>query len=501
MQKKQIILIISSLLVITLSVTLAFFKVQIIGDSKNIVVNSEDLKIIFNGGDDIGGINLQPGFSYTKLFSITNKSKESYDYDIVIKDLLNTFVTTGYLQYKITSDNGGYNMTDYEDVPKTLVISDITIAQRITIEKGVTQTYTVEFIYPNDENVDQSKDLKKEMKGKIFIKKASDFYANYDKGTIGYQLMKNNPNRKIRTDFSSIYDKTDTNTLFYTSENNQTVYYFAGKDNDTEKINNWIKFGKNSTGEELYWRIIRTNHDSSIRLLYHGTSTSDTATYVSISAYNTSPTVPRKVGFMYGNTNGLEYIHENINSSTVKSSLDKWYKNNMVNYTKYLSNDAVYCNDRQASKYSENNAFYFDAPLRVRNNYAPTYNCVNNNDSFSVNNSNAKLTYPTGLMTLDELIYAGGKLFDTSAINLWFSQNTLLTNSSDKAWLTMTPVYYDTYSATAIVFSEGNIGYGYGAINNATVRPVISLKSCVKYASGDGSSENPYTVLKTESGC
>ena len=39
-------------------------------------------------------------------------------------------------------------------------------------------------------------------------------------------------------------------------------------------------------------------------------------------------------------------------------------------------------------------------------------------------------------------------------------------------------------------------------VNNTNgVRPTISLKSCVKYASGDGSASDPYTIKETETGC
>ena len=35
-------------------------------------------------------------------------------------------------------------------------------------------------------------------------------------------------------------------------------------------------------------------------------------------------------------------------------------------------------------------------------------------------------------------------------------------------------------------------------IYNVGVRPVISLKSCVQYNSGDGTASNPYTVKLTD---
>ena len=38
---------------------------------------------------------------------------------------------------------------------------------------------------------------------------------------------------------------------------------------------------------------------------------------------------------------------------------------------------------------------------------------------------------------------------------------------------------------------------GENVSTSLAIRPVISLKSCVKYSSGDGSSGSPYTILET----
>ena len=46
------------------------------------------------------------------------------------------------------------------------------------------------------------------------------------------------------------------------------------------------RFGKDSSNNDLYWRIIRTNHDGSIRLLYAGTSPDTTEDYIGESAFN-----------------------------------------------------------------------------------------------------------------------------------------------------------------------------------------------------------------------
>ena len=180
MQKKQTILVVASLLVVVLSVTLAYFTAQIIGKGKNVTINSADLKIIFTDSDGaISGSNIEPGWSDTKTFTIENKSNETYKYNIVIQELINTFITEGYLQYKITSTNGGYNMTEFKDVPKSETATDTILAYSVSIPVGVTQSYTIEIKYTNDESVDQRIDMNKKLSGTIFIKEKKEKSTNF----------------------------------------------------------------------------------------------------------------------------------------------------------------------------------------------------------------------------------------------------------------------------------------------------------------------------------
>ncbi|CDE99033.1 unknown [Clostridium sp. CAG:628] len=61
---------------------------------------------------------------------------------------------------------------------------------------------------------------------------------------------------------------------------------------------------------------------------------------------------------------------------------------------------------------------------RIRTNKQPTYNCTNMSDAFSVNNTSAKLDYPVGLMTIDELSYAGGQAWTKlTAPYAWYYTN------------------------------------------------------------------------------
>ena len=219
--------------------------------------------------------------------------------------------------------------------------------------------------------------------------------------TLYDQLLIDNSRIKTRTDFDTTFTETNTGTLYKANESivgntPKDVYYFAG-----DAKNNWVKFGG------FYWRIIRTNHDGSIRLLYSGTSPDTTSGYIWTSAFNSPYNDLMHVGYMYGTSGSLENNRLNTNNSAIKTYIDNWYKNNLTAYTKYLSNDAVYCNDRElapGSTYNTGNtSFSYATKGRLNTNKTPTYNCTNIKDAFSGSNSEAKLTYPIGLMTADEI--------------------------------------------------------------------------------------------------
>ena len=503
MQKKQTILVVASLLVVVLSVTLAYFTAQIIGKGKIVTINSADLKIIFTDSDgSISGTNIEPGkWNVTKTFTIENKSNETYKYNIVIQDLVNTFVTNGYLQYKITSTNGGYNMTEFKDVPKSETATDTILAYSVSISVGVTQSYTVEFKYANDESVDQSNDMGKKLSGTLFITEGTEDPNK----TLYNQLLVDKSTKLTRTDFSKVLTDNNTKTLYTSTEDSKTVYYFAGNATD-----NWVKFGKNASNQDLYWRIIRTNSDGGVRLLYHGTSTTATDAYIGTSAFNTTYNNSMYVGYMYGTSGAQASNRTNENSSTIKTAIDNWYVSNLEakGYTKYLSTTAVYCNDREVGSgtYSATGStFYYAAYARLNTNKTPTYDCTNINDKFTVDTStgNGKLTYPIALMTADEISYAGG-LYGTNAPTWYYYNSANGSSTGSTWWWLLSPDGWGGSDANVFgVNGSSNPGYldSSNVLNTSGVRPAISLKSCIKYSTGNGSASDPYTIKETTSGC
>ena len=496
MQRKQLTLVIVSLLVVVLSVSLAYFTAQIIGKGKDVSVTSANLQIVFTDSDGaLTETDIEPGWSATKTFTIKNDTKTEYKYNIVIKDLLNTFVTEGYLQYKITSTNDGYNMTEFKDIPKSSIATDTILAYSVVIPNGVTQSYTIEFKYANDESVDQSDDMGKKLSGTLFITEGTEDPNK----TLYNQLLVDKSTKLTRTDFSKVLTNDNTNTLYTSTEDSKTVYYFAGNATD-----NWVKFGKNESNQDLYWRIIRTNSDDSVRLLYHGTSTTSTGAYIGTSEFNSSLDNIAYVSYMYGSLGSIPNARANTTNSTIKTTIDNWYTSNLEakGYTKYLSTTAVYCNDRT---YTVSDYTYFGAYTRLYTNQTPSYDCAATEDKFTVDSStgNGKLTYPIALMTADEVSFAGG-VYSKKAETWYYKNSSNGSSTGSTLWWLLSPNgWYGSSASVFIVFGSSLPGYlsNSGVNDTYGVRPAISLKSCVKTSGGNGSASDPYTIKETTSGC
>ena len=320
--------------------------------------------------------------------------------------------------------------------------------------------------------------------------------------TLYDQLLIDNSTIKTRTDFDTTFTETNTGTLYKATESiagntPKDVYYFAG-----DAKNNWVKFGG------FYWRIIRTNYDGSIRLLYSGTSHNTTAGYIGTSKFNTSTNDPMYVGYKYGTTDSLENNRLNTNDSTIKTYIDNWYINkfsaNSGNYSSYISTEAVYCNDRELASWATYNtgsrAFDYAPKGRLYTNKTPTYNCTNNKDAFSGSNSEAKLTYPIGLMTADEIAYAGGKVTtNLPSPYAWYYLNSSgVSITGSTTWWSLSPRDWGSGSSYIWVVagsnSPGYLNNGYVGATSYGVRPVISLEKDVLWSGGNGSSSSPYKI-------
>ncbi len=340
----------------------------------------------------------------------------------------------------------------------------------------------------------------------------------FKSGTLAAQILIDNPTVSERTDFSVTNTATTTGTIYQTNktEDGSTVYYYSGN-----TTNNWVKFGN------FYWRIIRTNEDKSVRLLFSGTSHDTTSGYINNNtAFNSTRDIdPMYVGYMYGTSGSLANNRTNTNDSTIKSTIDSWYESNLLtNYDKYISKTSIYCSDRSigGGTYNISNAnFYFGAKTRLDDNKTPSYKRGANTssglfestqaiaDKFSAstaNGGNGQLTYPIALMTADEVSFAGGLYYTNVSSSVWYYANSQgFSITSSYRWWLLSPCgrfkenpqsveyYLGVFSADG-GYARGRLYYSAYAYYTDAVRPAISLKACVKYSSGNGTSSSPYEV-------
>ena len=227
-------------------------------------------------------------------------------------------------------------------------------------------------------------------------------------------------------DESGLYVSTDTNT-------GNPTYYFRGN-----VENNYVSFAG------TIWRIVRINEDGTIRIIMQ-------------AGINNS------IGYsLNANKVGQYFYYSNSNA---KSILENWYQANIgskSDLAKNVVNGDYYCEQAKIDKTA---------------NYMPSFECKNDVNNKGLVNSNI------GLITTDEIIYAGGHFKETK--NNYYLYNRIYT------W-TMSPAknsgnhYLWAIDPSGVVYID-SIG------NTLILRPVINLKSDTQ-VSGTGTSSDPFVV-------
>ena len=286
-----------------------------------------------------------------------------------------------------------------------------------------------------------------------------------------------------------IFETTDT-------DGNPTYYYRGSVEN------NYVKFAG------YYWRIIRINSNGSLRMIYDGTSAHDngessTDRQYGTSQFNTASSNSMYLGYMYTSKNA----HGTGTSSTIKTNADKFYADKLANYTSKLDSTVGFCGDRstlntQTGVGTDNNTTYTKSYLRVEES-SPTLTCENTNDYYTTNTAttgNKALTYPIGLITVDELMLGGhaGGVFNGSYNHAKITPKSYLVSGT--TYWTMSPIgIYQPYSSTGLdayvftIYYSGKIDDNLTA-NSYGLRPVINIRSDVTIT-GNGTKENSYIII------
>ena len=418
------------------------------------------------------------------VFRITNTGNLTYKFNIMLlSTTTNNQISSNYIKLKVNNES----ITTLNSLTDGIILSNITLKPGKSID--VTLRVWLSEDTPNTE-------IGKTFNAKITTEGEAIYTKNPAKETLtnlGLTISSGTPDFS-KTSCSSGCDES-TVGIYEAEDDIGTSYYFRG---DVE--NNYVYFAG------FYWRIIRINGDGSVRMIYAGTIARDNgyngsdinAMNIGSSTFNTSYTDNAYVGFMYGTTGSSSYdlTHTNTNDSTIKGVLDTWYNSNIKNTRneQYVV-DAIYCNDKEVS--TSNSLGYtgsgtakekttYKAFERLYDNKTPTLKCSQINDRFTVNDSinavagNGTLTNPIGLITADEMYYAG---------DIYNANNSKYYLYASSDYWTMTPSHYQVGAYLFVV----NDPLKTADTSRTMVRPVISISGTALNA-GTGTKNDPFKI-------
>ncbi len=282
------------------------------------------------------------------------------------------------------------------------------------------------------------------------------------------------------------------NEKFSLHENNETTGYnwFT----NTQKYNfgtgytfdeSTKKFTLTGTIKQLTWK---DNYDEIVAgKLYSCLNTSCNVVY-KVTGYKNDTTMTVQP-ISYSSDSYVDAV-TNTTDSTMKNTLDTWYKNNLTSYASYLS-DETFCSDRKinlGNGYLTTPTTTYGAYERLIDKRTPSLKCAQDGDKFKVSNASAKLDYPISLITADEAAMAGG-VYNTPNSNYYLYNGQYF-------W-TLSPSCFESYYSFARVwnvFPSGSLGPWSNVANSFGARPVINLKADTLITKGDGTALNPYVV-------
>lgn len=269
---------------------------------------------------------------------------------------------------------------------------------------------------------------------KIKIKKIEDS-EEYFNTTI---LKNNKINNQTITKIGEI--ATANEGLIEDADDYGLTYYFRGA-----VENNYINLA------DMLWRIVRINGDGSVKLILNNSITD-------LAKYNEDITK-----------------YENFTETDINKSLSSFYELKLKNYDNYITS-TKFCNE--SIKTEIKNEYIYNPYTRIITNNIPSFNCLG--DAYS-----GKI----GLMTADEVVYAGANFKETNKEFYLYSEDI-----KDSWWVSSLAKssasnYYPFSITTDGKITDTNSGTNYNG-----VRPVINLNRKV-IVKGKGTKNEPYEII------
>ena len=388
---------------------------------------------------------------------------------------------------------------------------------------AILNTYNTKNKYMEAIDSKVDKDIKENRESKDgilnrLITDNSPEYANNIKYHKIASLALGNGNGLYYSSDASIFDENADGAL----ENR--VYFFRG-----EVENNYLIM-KNNDNQSICFRIIRTDENGNLRIMYAGEASGNkcsnhsTGKSIGTLAFNTynigvdevdsefgvSPLDERFAHYIYersGNDRQLPSPASNVKTNIDGNGIEDWFDENFKSNPNIV--DAYYCNNTSSAGSAGVISYYNAHNLLTEiinpddlNEYSDNYKlisdftlrCTNIDDRYSLtifaggslSFGNQLLSAPVGLITAEEVVLAGGG-FDKT--------NGAYYMAREIDYWTMSPYSYDGINGAKMVYvtSEGSLSSR--PVNESIhVIPVITIKKSARVGSGNGRYDSPYII-------
>ena len=455
---------------------------------------------------DEDGLKQTP-FTFTIKNNCNSYVKVYITIDSTYRESTNTsYLKDNYMKVNISSKGttasksvilGSQTLTDLENNKKGYII--VSTGLKANEEKSYDLRIWM------DSAVTTEQGLNKTWSGKIVV--VSN--ASNEPPTFAETILANNEVKTPITTPGAAISTADEALLASAEDDYGTSYYFRGA-----VTNNYVEFANKC------WRIVRVGGNGSVKLILHNDNPTGAANPCSsannsndaafarysvssyTSAFNSSRDDNAYVGFKYGTVGASDYAstHANTNKSTILTNLETWYTNNLKDYADTIA-DTVWCNDKTNVTDTSYNPWGYSNVTGLGYGTNVTYygttqrlvgtsgSAVGTGPSLKCNGELSKITSKVGLITADELAYAG------YAYGLGNTTTYLQENATDTYWWSLSPRNFSGGFAY-VWYVDGSDGYfgSYSVDYTGGVRPSISLKSTATISGGSGTSEDPYVI-------
>ena len=506
-------------LVVFMGVSYAWFRLKLTQTNSNVIgtrtcldasLTEKTSKITLS---DAFPISDEDGLKQTPFtFTLKNNCDSYVKVYITIDSKYRTSTNGAYLKdsflkanlsSKGTTDGssvllGSQNLTELEGTNKGYIL--VTTGLKASEEKS----YDLRVWMDGETSIADG--LNKNWEGKIVVVGVASSGP-----TLSETILANNELKTPLTTPGAAVSTADEALLASAEDDYGTSYYFRGA-----VKNNYVQFANKC------WRIVRVGGDGSVKLILHNdnptgaanpcdaANNSATAAFARYSgekytsAFNEKGEDNAYVGFKFGTPGSSTYeaTHANTNKSTILTNLETWYNNNDNNFKKYekVIADTVWCNDKtnvtdttfnpygysnvNGQGYAKN-ITYYGATQRL---ISTSNSAGGTGPSLKCNGNLSKITSKVGLITADELAFAG------YAFNLSNTTTYLQENATDSWWWSLSPNYFYVDAGVWFVFGNNGLFIFRNVPDVGGVRPSISLISSVTISGGTGTSEDPYII-------